>query len=260
MLALMIIGIILGVILLLLSLSVTLYVRLTDELSVRWGIGGLKFWLLRPGEDESEEDEPVQTESTKANPQPKSSVSESKIKDFENPKENEDEHTTVFEDKKDDSPVEKTEQEKTKTQKDSSSQKTPENNRDLKETVYFILKQIKAVLPPIGFLMKHLRITGLKVFMSVGGEDASHTALNYAAAGSGIYSLIAGLKSFMTVRVKKIELYADFVTGETHQDIAFKIKLRLGLILIAAFSMIIKYVANTNSKQNSVSKTSVSGT
>lgn len=245
--ALLITGMILFLLTLLLCCSATLYVELKDqELTVRAGAFGLRFRIWSTAD--AEKDPSSEKLKKKSEKKRKSKTANLNHKKGQKTKENRTSEEIS---------AERTEaQTKAEHQKDLSAQleQLPEEKRNLFEVISLVLDFIKAALGPAGFLIYRVRITSFCLTMSVGGEDASKAALNYAAVGSAVPYFIAGLGSVMTVKVRRADIWADFVTGETHQQLFFKVKLRFFELLYAGLCMIRNYLVNTNQKDSSASR------
>lgn len=113
------------------------------------------------------------------------------------------------------------------------------------ETVHFALLLLKSILPGVARLSTHVRLTGLRICLKVGCGDADKTALAYGRACAGIYTLLGALDNWMTLKIKNIDIYPDFVGGETEYHISFRAKLRLFHIVSAAIGIFYKLMVNT---------------
>ena len=122
--------------------------------------------------------------------------------------------------------------------------KKPEKG-NVKETVQIVWDLIRSVSRPLPFLLKHFRLTNLEVCITVGGEDAAETALTYGKLCAVVHGSLAALKSMMCVRTKRVDIFCDFCGGETWQQIDFKLKIRLGILLWAALRMGARFLTHT---------------
>lgn len=122
---------------------------------------------------------------------------------------------------------------------------------DIKETVLLVIDIIKSVLPPFYNLLKKVRITSLTVDITVAGEDAAQTAINYGKINALFHSSFAALQNFVKVKAKRIKIECDFLKTETTQKIFFKVKIRIFFIVIAALRMGYAFLANTLKRRNS---------
>ena len=118
----------------------------------------------------------------------------------------------------------------------SQPKKKPQKG-NVKETVGIVLDLIRAVAGPLPFLLRHFRVTGLKAWIVVGGDDAAEIALNYGKLSGVVHGSLAALRNLIPVRVKRIDLFCDFCSSETRQQIDFKVKIRIGILLWTALRM-----------------------
>ena len=118
------------------------------------------------------------------------------------------------------------------------------------ETVDFVITLMKSVVPGAVRLLSHLRFTGVRIYMTVAGDEADEVALRYGAVSAGIYNLLAVLDKAFTLRLQSVDIVPDFVSGEAVYDISFQGKLRLCHILFGGIGMIFKLAVNTIRHQN----------
>lgn len=197
---------------LILSFSLTAYVHITDHVDLSIGIFGYRRRILPMEEqEESPEEEEKQAEAKKAGKKArkkrkKNAELAKKAKELD-----------------EESPTERT----------------------MGKTVELILMMVKSILPGTTKLLSHLRITRLRLYMTVATDEADQTAITYGAVSAGIYNLLAILDQAFTLRVKSVDVVPDFVTGEAVYDISLRAKLRLGTILGAGIGIFFKIVGNT---------------
>lgn len=125
---------------------------------------------------------------------------------------------------------------------------------NIKETVLLILDIVKSVLPPLGDLLKRVRITSVCVDITVAGEDSAETAINYGKVNALVYSSLSALGNLVKVKVKRIKIDCDFLKKETEQKIFFKIKLRIFFIITAALRMGYAFLVNTLKRRKNTDK------
>lgn len=129
-------------------------------------------------------------------------------------------------------------------------EKKPEEG-DLKGTVGTVLDLFKALFPPLGKLLKKIRMTRLEAYILVGGEDAAQIAINYGRICGVFYGSYAALQNFIRVKkARRVDISCDFLLPETREDISFRLKLRLGSILWAALCMGWRFLAYTIRRSN----------
>lgn len=201
-------GCVLAVLAALLALDLTFTVRYAEEFTVSAGVGPVKYGLLVP---EEEKQRRAARKEEKAARKKKSSG------------------------KKSAAPAKK---------KPSQPKKNPEKG-NVKETVQTVWDLICSVAKPLPFLLRHFRVTGLELTLIVGGDNAAETALNYGKLCAVVHGSLAALKNLIRVRVKRIDISCDFCGGATRQQMAFKLKIRLGILLWALLRMGAGFLAHT---------------
>ena len=117
------------------------------------------------------------------------------------------------------------------------------NERSLGDTISFAVSLLQAIVPSAVKLVRKIRITRMRIFLSVGAEDADTAAVRYGQTCMGLYSLLACVDKTMTLRVEDVSVTPDFVTGGTQYDISFSAKLRIGSAVFSALSILFKLVA-----------------
>ena len=202
-------GAVLAALTLLLSCSVVVSVRITDAVRIRVGMLGVRFDVLSPERDARkaarEEKEKRRKKPRRANKKKKRASG-----------------------KKKDASARKKQQEK-------------EEDRFL-DTVQLILRLIRSVFSPSLYVLRHTRLTGVSIEMAVGGESADKTALACAGIGIALNNALALLKSQITVRVKRLSIRPDFTSGRITQNTRFRVKLRLGVIIVGVAGMLIHII------------------
>lgn len=202
-----IVGSIIAFFVILFSFSLTIYVKITDEVNVAIGAFGYRKKL-----------------------------------DFQEPSPEETEKKREKEERK----------KKKKTKKSVQKKESPKEQQKKKitfktfgETIEFALTMIKSILKPTGTMLKHIRITGLTLQMTVCSEDADETAIHFGQICMGIYNLLGHLDNLLTLKVKKVNIRPDFISDEAQYDIHFKVKLRFSHILMAGLCMLTRFIGNT---------------
>lgn len=202
-----IVGSIIAFFVILFSFSLTVYVKITDEVSVAVGAFGYRKKL--------DFEEPTPEEKEKQAKKEAKKKSKKKKKAGEKKKQ-------------------PTEQQKKKATWESFG-----------ETVEFALSLIKSVVKPLGNLLSHVRITALTLRMTVCGDDADETAIQFGQICTAIYNVLGHLDNLITLKVKQVAIRPDFVSDEAQYDIHFKVKLRFSHILMAGLRMFVRFIGNT---------------
>lgn len=197
--ALIVIASILLFIVIILVPSLTIYAKITDEVTIKIGAYGLKFTLLP--QKEKPEKKPKKTKV------------------------------------------------KTTTERPPKKPKKKVTETSFMETVELVLTAIKAVIGPTSKLLSKLRMKVVYLNIVVCGDDADKTAIKFGAINTAIFNVLANLKRFFKVKIKRIDIRPDFVGDEDRYDIYFKVKLRLYQIIGAGFSIFFKMAVNIIKRQ-----------
>lgn len=160
-------------------------------------------------------------------------------------------------DKSDTAENEKPKKKKKSSKLEDASKKVTKkkaNKKSFSETLDFAITLIKSIAPNSIRMLKHIRITKLKLFMTVACEDADRTGIVYGEASASIYTLLGVLDNTFKLKIKSVDIVPDFISGEAKYDISFKVKLRLIHILFAAIGIIFKIIVNTLKSKNNKEK------
>ena len=125
------------------------------------------------------------------------------------------------------------------------SVKPVSEKRDWKETAAFVWDILRSVLRPTGFMLRHIRITGLQLHVIVGGEEPDETGIRFGHWNAAVYGGLAAVRNFMTVKSKKIMIAVDFTQPETTVEASCSIKVRIIVLLVSALRMIYHILVNT---------------
>lgn len=106
------------------------------------------------------------------------------------------------------------------------------------ETVSFVLEFLRALLPPVGKMLRHLKMTNLAIYISVGGQDAAKTALSFVKMSAAVHQTCALLASQMTVEIHEIDIRPNFCSEQTQQDLSFAVKIRPIRIIIGGVGIL----------------------
>lgn len=224
MIVLWILGILALIVACILAVSVTVYVKIGSEVDIKVGAAGLKFSLYptekKPGVPETEGQK-----AKKAKKQAKKDAKKAK-KDA-------------------------------KKAADKEKKPLPEkkaNEKSLSDTIEFVLDLLRSIVPGAAGLVRKIRFTQMRIFLSVGASDAEKTALQYGQVCTAVYNLLACIDKAMTLKVKDVSIVPDFVTGAFGYDISFKAKLRIGGAVASAFGILFKLLGTFIRQANSKNK------
>ena len=139
-------------------------------------------------------------------------------------------------------------------EKAAELEKEPVGEKTFGETVELVLLLVRSALLGLEDILTHLRFTRMRIAISVGMDSADQTALAYGGISAGVYNLLAVLDKGCVLRLKSVDVAADFVSGETVYDISFRVRLRLARIVWDVLRICGKFLAGMIKKLRAVSK------
>ena len=140
---------------------------------------------------------------------------------------------------------------KTQAAGDVSEKKQTQEQKEKKLSLDFILLLVKSAWKGLRVLFRHLRVTGLKLHVIVGNEDAAECALLYGKISACLNGGLAAAKSLMAVQVKDITLDCDFGRKDLCIDGSCAIQIRTIFLFGAVASMLYYFIVNTIEEKNS---------
>lgn len=123
-------------------------------------------------------------------------------------------------------------------------------SRSPMEIYELAVEMLEGLSKPMKRIAKGIRISNLELDFIIGGEDAFETAISYGRISGIIGYLIGLIHSLMRLHIKDIDITTDFDAKESIYNAKMLIKLRLGTLLIAGFSIFYKILVNTNKMKN----------
>ena len=112
-----------------------------------------------------------------------------------------------------------------------------------------LLVFFKDILTHIKKLLSHIKIKNINVKITVSGEDAASTAIEYGKVCSAVYPVLSFLDSFEKIEFKKIDINSDFSENKKEFEFSLKLKLQIIYMLIVAFKIYSNY-KNFTLKEN----------
>lgn len=230
MIALYILLVILLIITFILFSNISAFVRMVNnDIYLKIGAYGIYYWILNPNieKDKEQKKEENKENSTKENKNVKNSKEHKK-------------------------------QEINKSKNSFLDMLKNEDGKiDVKKSVSIFFDISKAAFPMIKNLIVKMKVKKLIIKMSVGAQDAHSTAIQYANITNSIEILVGYLSNLNFVKVKKMQIVPDFITGEIRYDISFFIKIRVGTVLFQALKALFIFLFSYLKKQNQNEKGSV---
>lgn len=130
---------------------------------------------------------------------------------------------------------------KTSSQPDTDTKKVKSDSKDKSEkedkadkpkiTPELIFGIFGKAKPHIKRIFKKIRISRVYIDATIGGEDATKTAISYGVHCAAIDGLIAFLDSMFAFKAEKIDIRADFQLEKSVYYCRARVKLRLSTLL-----------------------------
>ncbi len=129
-----------------------------------------------------------------------------------------------------------------KAKKSAEKQSKPSEKTDWKGTLSALLDLLQAALPPVGFLLRYLHLERLRLRIIVGGEEPDETAIQYGRLNAAIYGGLATLRNLIHVQVDRLTIAVDFTRPDTQVDFSATLKIRFGVVAVAAVRLAWRYL------------------
>jgi hypothetical protein len=103
----------------------------------------------------------------------------------------------------------------------------------------------------------HMQISCLLLHLTVGGEDAAQTAIQYGKTCALVSTALTALLSAKNCNNRDVQIVPDFQNGKSSVQFLLKIKIRLIFLLIAIGSVLIGFIKiylKLNEKEKAVLK------
>lgn len=135
----------------------------------------------------------------------------------------------------------------TETVGETKENKKPNIFEKLKEkygftnTIKILFSFANDLLTHIKKLLRHIKINKVILNLSVTGDDAAATAIEYGAVCSAVYPVLGLLSSVAQIKYKSINVSADFNSNKPQLDFKLNVSSRVFYLLIAAFKAFKEY-------------------
>ena len=112
-----------------------------------------------------------------------------------------------------------------------------------------LLSLFRTMLDHIKSPMRHIKLNNIRVAITVSGDDAAATAIEYGKVCSVAYPVLSYIDSFSSVKFKKIDIKSDFAENKKEFEFSLKIKIQIIYLLISAYKIYLDY-KNFTLKEN----------
>lgn len=105
-----------------------------------------------------------------------------------------------------------------------------------------MLDIVKTLFAELKFVLKHTKVNSLKGNILVATPDAATTGIEYGLVCTAVYGFLKFLEETVILKVKKININADFDKANSTFDFSATIKIQPFFLIIAAFIIIKKII------------------
>ncbi len=127
-----------------------------------------------------------------------------------------------------------------------SPEKEPEKEKregkSLADKIEFILDVWRCADRPLIGLMKGFVFSDVFIDFIVADEDAYKCAISYGAVSGAVYNLLAFIGTAFTIKFRTVDINAGFGLEECRWNISFRLKFRLGTLVITAVWFVFVYL------------------
>ena len=96
----------------------------------------------------------------------------------------------------------------------------------------------KIFLEKLVYILKRINFKIVNLKITVGEKDAAKTAISYGVVSSAAYYVLGFLDSNANLKMKNVDVSADFNSGKTECEFKLKASLKPIFAIIAAFSLL----------------------
>jgi hypothetical protein len=104
--------------------------------------------------------------------------------------------------------------------------------------------------PAVRRLVRQMKVQDLQLDCVIGGNDAAKVALTYGFQSAAISAGLAWLNEVLTLKIKKVNVTADFEKEQTEMSLSCRVRIRVG----SALSCMLGYIINTAKNSNKSNK------
>lgn len=116
------------------------------------------------------------------------------------------------------------------------------NQKGFSGTIRYFASLLGIILKKLWWVIKHFKFRHFYLDLTVANNDSANTALEYGGVCCAVYPVLSLLESTANVKLKQININADFDRTEPQFQISFSVTTRLIYWLIAAISILIEYL------------------
>lgn len=108
--------------------------------------------------------------------------------------------------------------------------------------IALVVDSLTEILPIVGKLLKKVRVKTLRLHMTVTGEDACQTAIQFGKINAYLYSSYAFLSNCVQIEKTQFAIRPDYTGGKNQIALNSKVQIRVVDALIALLKLAIYYI------------------
>lgn len=121
-----------------------------------------------------------------------------------------------------------------KVKKKKKKKKAPEEKEAAaKESLQAVWSLLKSSRRALRWIRKHLVFRGVKVFVSVGGEDAHQAAQSYGRLAAALFPALGAASQIFVIKEPVVYIAPDFLSDKTRYEISFRASIRPLFVFVA---------------------------
>lgn len=109
---------------------------------------------------------------------------------------------------------------------------------------------LKGALTRVKKLLPHIKVRDLRIKISVSGNDAALTAIEYGAVCAAVYPFLSWLYSVINIKAKQIDVISSFENSESHVKFHTKLSSSAIWLFMAAYGVYKEYTKVTEEQSN----------
>ena len=140
---------------------------------------------------------------------------------------------------------------KEKKEKKKKKENTEQTNPKKKSKIDF--NQIKTLVtsatPAVKRVFKGIKIRRFRFIYICAGEDAAKTAIQYGRVCAAVASVLPLVQNIFDIKFDKIDVRLDFSVNKPYNEVKFKAKLKVYVLIASAFVFLKNYLKTSKSSE-----------
>ncbi len=119
-----------------------------------------------------------------------------------------------------------------------AEEKAKKSPGDIKALLEIVLALVKAVLPPVGYILRGLRFRHLTLHIKVGEGDAAQTAIRYGQLNAALYTSLPLAQAVFDLKTDHVGVSYDYLAAGTEMIFSVEVHLRGARVIWGVLKMI----------------------